>query len=230
MLSSPQSQAAATPKPPSEKKMAAATKFLNLHFNADMIETLAKSLAKSIRDSIYQDTRQTMSAEIEKSLIADLNEIVNKIFMLDTSKEKFLRHLVEVFEEDEIEAFLEFYESPLGKKILAKMVIYTGSMAELTKNILDENNKQLEEAFKKAIDATMKNANPILLMFAHAQQITTEMRMPPPGAPSEAASSAAKSVALPEAATTTTVSVPESEYESESDAIERGAHIKRKRG
>ncbi len=144
--------AAAAPASPSPRALALAKRYMAaLHVDQSM-KPMMQSLVGPMLDE-QAKANPNLTDEQRKAIRETLQEFVAGD-MMDDIMERSVPVYATVFSEDELQAMVDFYESPQGQSIVAKMPLLGPAMGRIMVEIMPEVRAKLTLKLCEKLDCT----------------------------------------------------------------------------
>lgn len=124
--------------------LAAAERLINITGMVDArFSSMRSEMIKSMSETIHVPEKN------KAKFVSDMETFLNKYLVYATFKKGFVKIYAQTFTEDELKSLIDFYNSPLGKKIIT-------AMPELTQKAMLMNSQALKDHYDEmqAIVAT----------------------------------------------------------------------------
>ncbi len=102
-------------------------------------------MAKSISDAAH------IPAKNQAKFVSDMSAFMDKYMPIDVLKKKFVVLYAQTFTEDELKQLIDFYNTPLGKKIVSKIPELTQKAMQMNQMALKDHYDEIQTIVAQAM-------------------------------------------------------------------------------
>jgi uncharacterized protein len=139
---------------PTAKAMALTRRMVvAMHVEENMAPMLRTMLRQQVDLTVAQ--RNNLSDQQKTQLSSALSEAMDEIFaggFMSEMMEKLIPAYAEVYSEDELQALVDFYESPMGQRVLRKMPLLGPAAAKVIADVTPKMQADMIEKLTKKLE------------------------------------------------------------------------------
>jgi len=124
-----------------------------MHIEENMVPMLQTMLRQQVELTVAQ--RKNLSDQQKTQLSSALSETMDEIFaggFMSDMMERLIPAYAEVYSEDELQALVDFYESPMGQRVLRKMPLLGPAAAKVVADVTPKMQAEMIEKLTKKLE------------------------------------------------------------------------------
>lgn len=139
------------------KRKELAEKLMTVLKIGDSITRSFDQIKKSQLDGLTQQLKNRPLQNTEAAKLA-AGELINKELSWNKIKNQFINIYAEFFSEEELDALIKFYESPIGRALVDKQPDIQQKSMAITRKLLIETTQQVHKMTREIIEKQQKAA------------------------------------------------------------------------